>query len=382
MGRYHRVACIGGDHAGAIGGILHGLYHFARPDKQWIMRDFSRQRDDLFQIERAIEFRPDAIVAHVGSQEVADRLRATRRPVVTWSFMRHDFGFPRVGVDERQVGCMGADYFLSRGYRHFGFALHEEWAFSQERLAGFRERVGAAGCEVHIMPRGEGLTAPAKREPRLEFRARWLRDLPKPAAVMTDIDSEARLLCESATTGNLRVPEDVAVLGVSNYELLCDLYWPPLSSIRTPDERIGYELGHLVELALAGRPLPEVTLLQPLEVVERRSTQDYATNHSHLTMALRLMRERVADGIDVTDLLDEVPISRGHLFRLFKAHLGRSPLEEIHRLRCEAAKQLLISTDLPMPIIATKTGFCSSSHLARAFKKITGITPGAFRRRK
>lgn len=376
-----RVAVIGGDHAGSVGSILRGFYHYARPDKPWIVRDYSRHQDDLSQIERAIEFEAEVIVANVYLPEVATRLQKLKLPVLTWSYIHQDLPFPRIGVDDEEVGRIGAELFLARGYQHFGFSMHSGWAFSQSRLAGYQARLADAGFGVNIMPETHIWQSVASS--RMEDkRITWLLSQPKPLAVMADLDSQGRIVCEAAGAAGLRVPEDVAVLGASNFEMLCELCWPPLSSVQTPDEKIGYELGRLTEQVLEGKSVPPVTVFPPTGIVERRSTDVFATDDPNLSAALRVMRDRVADGVNVAEVLRTVPISRGHLFRLFKARLGRSPLEEIQRLRCEAAKQLLINTDLPIPVVATKSGFCSSSHLGRVFKELMGMAPAKFRRAK
>ena len=169
---------------------------------------------------------------------------------------------------------------------------------------------------------------------------------------------------------------------MGNVEQLCDLACPPLSSIRVAAEAAGYEAARLLDRLLDGAPPPATPLqFPPLGVVTRRSTNVYAVNDDDLAAALRFIRGNAFRPIGVEDVVRAACVSRSTLERRFRAVLGRSPLDEILRVRVERVRQLLLETDWPMPRVAREAGFRDGRHLAEVFHTCIGDTPTAYRRR-
>jgi LacI family transcriptional regulator len=176
------------------------------------------------------------------------------------------------------------------------------------------------------------------------------------------------------------VPEEVAVLGVDDDELLCNLATPPLSSIILNSHRTGYLAATLLEQMLAGQTVaPEIHQVDPLGIHTRQSTDILAINHRDVACAVRFIREHAHDGINVEDVLSAVPLSRRVLERLFEKYLGRTPHEEIVRVKVARIKQLLSDTDQSIADIARAVGFRHVEYLSAAFKRVTGISPIAYR---
>jgi LacI family transcriptional regulator len=179
----------------------------------------------------------------------------------------------------------------------------------------------------------------------------------------------------------LRVPEDVAILGCDNDELICTLAHPPLSSIQNVGEQTAFEACAMLERWLDGHPPPEKPLLVPPPgVVVRQSSDILTIPDADLRAAVRFIRNHVEEMIGVDDILREVMISRRSLERKFKTHLGRSPLDEIRRARVERVKELLSGSDMPMPQIAARAGFSGPDRLAVVFKDETGMAPTDYRK--
>jgi LacI family transcriptional regulator len=177
------------------------------------------------------------------------------------------------------------------------------------------------------------------------------------------------------------VPDEVAVLGVDNDEVLCDLADPPLSSIIPDTRRIGYEAAACLDRMMCGEPPPgPTTVIPPLGVVTRRSTDVLAVDDRALAHAARFIRERACEGITVQDILDGIPLSRSVFERRFLKTFGRTPKAEIVRTQLRRVMQLLAETDLPLKQIADRTGFEHPEYMSAAFKKRTGLTPGVYRR--
>jgi LacI family transcriptional regulator len=177
------------------------------------------------------------------------------------------------------------------------------------------------------------------------------------------------------------VPDEVAVLGVDNDDVLCDLSDLPLSSIVPDTRRIGYEAASLLERMMEGEPAPDgFTTVLPLEVVTRRSTDVLAIEDRDLSAAVRFIREHACDGITVGDVLAGLSLSRSVFERRFAKIFARTPKAEILRMQLDRVKQLLAETDLPLKQIASMTGFQYPEYMSAAFKARTGLTLGQYRR--
>ena len=179
----------------------------------------------------------------------------------------------------------------------------------------------------------------------------------------------------------LRVPEDVALVGVDNDDLLCEIARPTLSSVALPTERIGMEAAALVDRLLAGGcPIDLPLLLPPLHVVVRQSSDILALNDAEVVAAIRFIREHAHAPLSVNEVLKAVAISRRSLERRFRIALDRSIWDEIRRAHMERAKTLLVSSDLAIATVAELAGFSDSRQLSMVFRQETGQTPTAYRR--
>jgi LacI family transcriptional regulator len=340
---------------------------------------------------------PHGIIGQIYDDRLAKVYRDTGKPVVELFESRQDSEFPRVLPDDVATGAMAAKHFLERGFRHFAFFGVPWMLWSRERETGFRAEI-----ERTFESRGSGSTrtetkghsfasygsaadqssapfaaAPRKRMPAMNA---WLATLPRPLALFAANDVWGFELVQAAREVGLRVPDDVAILGVDNEELLCEIAHPPLSSIRLGAEQIGAAAVTLLDQLLRGRAYGSVTRVPPLEVVTRQSTDVLAVEDPDVAASLRHIREHAADGLSVKQLLDTIPVNRRTLERRFVNVLGHTPLEEIHRVRLERAKSLL-QTDLPIYDVAVRSGFATSEYLATSFRRSTGMTPTEYRRR-
>ena len=285
----------------------------------------------------------------------------------------------RVGMDNEAVGRAAAAYLRELTPASYGF-FGAESAFAATRRRAFADwaSIGREDGDED----GDALTRCGAEAGEAEVVS-WLRGLPKPAAVLAGND-EAGLrltnLCRSAGVG---VPEDVAILGVDNDELLCELCEPPLSSIVLPAERVGYEAAALLRRLLAGdADAPGSVLLPPGEVVARRSTERLPSADPLVREALGYLRDHATEPIDVEDLLGVLSCSRRHMEQSMKRAIGRTPGQELTRLRIARAKALLSSGELPLEEVATRSGYRNGVRLSVAFRREVGLTPGRFRRRQ
>jgi LacI family transcriptional regulator len=210
---------------------------------------------------------------------------------------------------------------------------------------------------------------------------RWIESLPRPVGIMACYDIRAQQLLDICRELNIAVPEEIAVIGVDNDRLLCDLCDPPLSSVTPDTHRTGFIAASLLDKQMAGeRVESRAALIPPIGVETRQSTDVMAIDDPHIVSTLRFIRHNACSGIQVRDLLTRVPLSRRVLESRFKERIGRTPHEEITRIRMERVKTLLLETDLPLAAIAKRTGFNYIEYLNEAFKKWVGTTPGKYRK--
>jgi LacI family transcriptional regulator len=361
-------------------GVLRGVKEFAELHPEWLLMPVPPEPREIRAVAR---LKLSGVIAHVYTSELHRAVRAVRRPWVNVASVLPQPPLPRVGIDDREVGRLAALHLQERGLKHFAFLGPGGHAYSIVREQGFREVLSAAGHRVVSFHETRGI----RFDPVGRFWAldsglgRWIESLPRPLGAFVPNDIWGLHLTEVCRQIGLRVPEDVAILGVDNDDLLCGLARPPLSSIAIPSERVGYEAATMLARLIAGRAAPRrPVLLPPLRVVARRSSDVLAIGDTEVIAAARFIRENGHLPLRVSDVLAAVPVSRRSLERRFRQLLGRTPLAEIRRVHIELAKDLLAGTDLAMHAVARRAGFTDAKQFSIVFRQLTGTTPRAFRR--
>ncbi len=198
--------------------------------------------------------------------------------------------------------------------------------------------------------------------------------------VLCCYDIRGRQLIEICLQNQIAVPEQVAVLGVDNDELVCNLTETPLSSVIPNSHGAGYLAASLLAQMLSGKSVEvKAHLLEPLGIETRLSTDSLAIDDQDLIRAARFIREHACSGIKVDDVLREVPLTRRVLEARFKRYFGHSPHEAIQRIKLRRAEELLRETDLPLNVIADRAGFVHTEYFSVVFKKWKGMAPSQFR---
>ena len=236
-------------------------------------------------------------------------------------------------------------------------------------------------CSVYAMT----MTAPGKRayswEADQEAMARWLDDLRKPAGVLVCCDNYGQTVLGACRRAGVAVPEQVALLGVDNDEVLCSVCEPPLSSVIGDHERVGYTAAALLTKMMAGQsPKQAVTLIPPRGIAVRRSTDTLAIQEGVVAAALRFIRANACQGLAAADVIKNVPASGTVLKRKFRQVLGRSIHDEITKTRLNEALYLLRESDLSLVEIAERAGFKRQEYMGAVFRKELNTTPLAYRR--
>jgi LacI family transcriptional regulator len=317
------------------------------------------------------------------------------------------------------VGRMAAEHFLDRGFTRFAFCGFDQMYWSRVRQEGFTRRLAEAGFAVHLyepgsrneemvgqrnaegmkdrrrapqaapcnstlpaFPRSAPPAAPVPWEAEQAFVAEWLRSLPKPIGLMVCNDDRAQQVLEANKAAGARIPEEIAVLGVDNDEMICELTHPPLSSIALNFEEAGYEAAAQLDQQMRGKKpsLGEVHL-RPTHVHTRQSTDVLAVEDPIVARALRFIRTRAGEVLSVDDVVDATSTSRRLLERHFRQTVGLTIYGEIQRAHVERACRMLAETNWPLEEVARRCGFSNCVHFSVAFKRQMKRTPEQHRRR-
>jgi LacI family transcriptional regulator len=352
-------------------GILRGIADYAKIHGGWDF-NFSSRIDPGFTSTFAQD-NVRGVIIQLRHPDQAAALAKSGVPAVNVSnLLVPAVSMPSVYPDDIAAGKMAAAYFLERGFKSFAFCGSVRIEYSRLRQQGFCQAVDPHPCAILHRP----------WEDESPNRAQILKSLPRPLAIFCCNDTCARETVREIIRLGSQVPDEVAVLGVDNDEINCELSGVQLSSIRLNTEQIGYEAASLLGRLIAGHPQPDhPILIPPLEVITRRSSDVLALGDSEVAGAVRFIRDRGGREINVEDLLQRTSLSRRSLEMRFRKSLGRSPYQEIRRVQIERAKLLLSRTDRPVREIADACGFKEARQLSTAFHERIGLTPRQYRRR-
>jgi len=366
--------------------LLLGISKFVRQHRNWSVRSEEWKWTDGTPAWLK-DWRGDGIIARVETPEVASAIRALSIPAVDVRGSLEDSGLPLIDTDDEQVAVLAAEHLLDRGFRQFAFCGFVGANYSDKRCRWYQEHLARAGfpCSVYQPPealRDMQTNEYEKRGFLLENHvAEWLLKLPKPVGLMTCNDIRGQQVTKLCRRCGLMVPEELAVMGVDNDEVLCELSDPPLTSVVPDAVGIGYDAAMLLDGLMRGKAAPgRPRLVAPLGIITRGSSDVLAMDDRQLAAGLRFLRENAFYHIKMGEVAKAAGLSQRVLERRFMAQIGRSLKAEVVRLRIERAKELLRETDWPLGEIAEKTGFTHGEYLHTVFTQKTGTTPGSFRK--
>jgi LacI family transcriptional regulator len=360
--------------------VLQGITRYLRSHRSWSI--FLEQREvDTVPPGWLRTWQGNGVISRWSSPRAADSLIRPDLAAVDISDRRPPFGLARINSDDRAIGRLAAEHLLERGFPSYaccGFS-GELWAV--RRTEAFLEalaRAGHAGRVYESSWRGAGAHVREDEQARI---GRWLKSLPRPVGVMASNDVRGIDVLNACQMHGLEVPDEVAVIGVDDDVLLCELCSPPLSSVVPNIEQIGYEAAALLDRLMKGeRPGSEERIVSPSGITTRLSTDVLSVGDPEFAAAVRFIRQNACHKITVEDVLDHVSVSRSTLERNFRTYLGRSPQAEIRANQLSRARQLLAETDHPVHRIAELVGYQHVEYFNVAFKREIGQTPGQFRR--
>lgn len=360
--------------------LLYGVRDWVQKSgEQWSIR-FTEQARRASLPGWLADWEGDGIIARVDSAQAASILRRAKIPVVDVSADRPKSEFPRVSIDNAAVARLAVAHLKDKGLRNIAFIGDKRFIWSRQRAEEFRRLMAAESKPCRIYKEMAAGSDNQGSDSELRSIARWLQSLPRPVGIVACYDNRALQVLEAVQLCGLAVPDDVAVIGVDDDEVLCHLCNPPLTSVLPNARLTGNEAAAQLSRLMHGERFASQThYIEPIRVVERQSTDASAVSDAKIAAALRYINEHACEGIDVSDVLRAVPVSRTLFDRRFKSLLGHSPHQHIVNKRIERAKNLLMDTDLSIAVIAELAGFLNASYLSTVFRRETELTPYAYR---
>ncbi|MDF2646425.1 MAG: DNA-binding transcriptional regulator [Paenibacillus sp.] len=360
-------------------GLLSGINTYLRENRPWLifLSEYSRNNTDLTWLH---EWQGDGIIARIENEQTARFIKDAGLPTVDLSASRMIPSLPYVETNDQSIAQLAAEHFLERGFKHIGFYGDSRFRWSKLRCTYLETYLAERGYHCHTFEASENLLGEKSWKTEKDKLVQWLYDLPKPIGIMACYDIYGQQLLEACRIARIAVPDEVAVLGVDNDELLCELSNPPLSSIQTNAVKTGYQAAELLERMMSGEVIGgQMYLIEPLSIQVRLSTDVLAVEDKMVSDAVRFIRNHAYDDIQVQDILDQFKVSRRILESRFQKVLGRTPHDEIINVKLKLVKKLLLETKLSLAVIAERIGFKHTEYMSVVFKRATGIRPGQFR---
>ena len=328
-------------------------------------------------------WRGDGIIAALNTPAEANCAKGLSLPIVNISATLAKTPVPRVSCDSRVVGELAAEHLVERGFQQFAFYGLRGVAYSALRQEGFNARLAVAGCRSVSV-----LMPPTYRARSLQWRdqqrklVHWLGRLPKPVGLLAVTDYRARQVLDACRQVGLRVPQQVAVIGVDNEEVICGHVQPRLSSVARNNVQEGYHAAAMLSLLLRRKPVPSMEeTIAPIGVVARESTETVAFQDPRLCEAIDYLNEHIASPLGVQELASHVGVSRRWMEYAFREALGESPYQYIRRRRLKLAQRLLeTNSRTKIYEIAQQTGFSSAKQFSMAFSQEFGTSPREYQR--
>ncbi len=336
----------------------------------------------------------DGVIARMENEKVVRSVARLKIPTVDLRGGSIPKGGASFDTDPVECAKLAFDHFIERGFRRLAFCGYQGVNFSDQRRAAFQNLCEAQAIVplIHDLiptstsPKAKGGMGILQREAEGELPEpaliEWLRTIEGPVGIFACNDVRGRQVLQAAVMAGRRAPDEIAVLGVDDDEVICELANPPLSSIEPDTHRMGFEGAVMLGRLMRSEAIDsQRILIPPRHVSVRRSTDLLAIDDRHVASAVHFIRKHACEGIGVQQVADAIAISRVTLERRFRQVLDRSPREEIERIRIERVRLMLTETRYSLLQIATMTGYRSDAHLVTAFRRHENCTPGAYRRR-
>lgn len=382
-------------------GVLKGISTWLHQRRDWTIAIDERGLDDPAP-DWLARWPGHGVITRLGEEALPPEWRGPTRPVVFLRRVRAADPLPGVYTDDDAVMRLAVEHLVDRGFHDLAFCpVATDW--SAARCEAFLRHAARAGCGRHVFE-AAGASASRRQAPAAfaagsssrrsaaaaraaaieedrDLLGRWLESLPKPVGIVAAYDVRGVQLLEVCRERGLSVPEDVAVVGIDDDDVLCEIATPALTSVAHNLARIGFEACRLLDERMSGAGRgDDVVVVPPLGVSIRQSSDTLAISDIDIRRALRLIRTRACDTLVSDDVAAATSVSRRVLDKKFQKHLGRTIHDEIMRTRLAEARRLLVETDHKLLVVAVRSGFAHAAQLCNLFKAAHGMSPMQYRK--
>lgn len=357
--------------------LIIGIARYSKLYGPW---SFYKEPIDLkSSIPHLTSWKPDGIIMR-DSLITKELLKLNIPTIIAIHNSTYPKNLPTIKTDSKKIAKMASQHFLEKGLRKIAFCGFDDYEWSRERGKYFSIFNQEAGYQTHMYIQRKGIK---NRDWENEQRhvSEWIERLPKPVGIFACNDDRGQHILEVCKLMHLKVPEDIAVLGVDNDLMVCDLGDPPLTSIALNVESAGFEAAKLMDQMITSKTLSGGQILvSPLHLVQRQSSDILEVSDPEVNQAINFIKKNAQNKILVEDVVEETNLSRRTLERRFKHTIRRSIYGEIKRVRIELIAKMLIETDLPISHISSLFNFTDVEHISRYFKIEKNIGLREFRK--
>ncbi|ARN56421.1 XylR family transcriptional regulator [Sedimentisphaera salicampi] len=358
-------------------GLLEGIANYSGLFGPWMFYTSLGQKGQTHR--KLKQWNADGIIIReTHDQEILEKLLSLQLPtIIAPHSQRQISGLPNIIGDGLGAGKIAAEYLLDRGFRKFAFCGMSNSYWSDDRFKGFEHVIKQSGLDVQNFTLKNEFTE--KSEKKI---TEWLLSLPKPNGMLACNDEKAHYIVELCNNAGINVPDEIAVLGIDNDQLVCSLTKPALSSVAINQKKAGFEAAKLLDRLMSGEyPEKQTIIASAVRVITRGSTDVIAVDDADVSKAVKYIRENAQNPIQVTDVLENASfIGRRALEKKFRKHLNRTIYEEIKKVRIKYISDMLLDSNFSVYQIAIKFGYSSPAHIARYFRQATGVNPEDFRK--
>jgi LacI family transcriptional regulator len=355
--------------------LLKGIYDYNNRFSKWeiIFEPAyylkTTESRDLVKLVRLLK--PDGCI--IEHSERINEIKKLDIPIIQASWVERLKNIPCLKGNYEADGIMAAEYFLKLGFRNLAFFGVNKIAWSDGRFVSFEKHALQNGAEVI---RYMFNTNKVGLRHNFDHLIRWLKSLPKPIGILSCNDDFGQMLINACSMGELKVPHEVAILGVDNDELLCNITYPNLSSISRNHTKAAYNACEILDRLMNGETVTKAVIpTEPVEIIVRSSTDAIACNDPEVIKAMQFIRNNINVQISVEDVVKVTNLSRRTLYSRFKQITGNTINDEIQLNKLKKFKELLKNRNLSVKEAAFSLGFNDVSHVSRWFSSIEGVPP-------
>lgn len=364
--------------------LLKGIYEFNNAFTQWSIifqsayylhpEDFSKVN-----LEMIRAYKPDGCILAYCNR--AEELLQLGIPIIQTTSMNQIATIPYIKGDYDADGKLAVDYFMSIGFKNIGFFGLNKLSWSKGRCDSLRKHTARNNINLHVYDQETHIES-INYSRNFTQLANWLISLPKPIGILACNDDFGQILINACRFADIRVPYEVAVLGVDNDELICNITFPNMSSISRNLITTAANICQLLTDMMDGKQVTnEAIVTVPSEVVVRQSTDTIASGDPEVVKAISFIRQNAELPLSVEQVVAATTLSKRSLYTRFREITGHSIYHEIQYTRMQRFKKLLKDSDLPVSTIAYQMGFDDVTHVSRWFRSLEGVSPSTWKKK-